>query len=270
MLKKLIILIAFCALVVVSISCENVYKPGETNPFIIDDPNPVSGNINEEGDQYEIDLNPILISGEPVTDLPDDSFWIWIGHDDDETTYTPVEDPDVSSGVEQPIDLAIILDNTASMGPAIAGIKNSITTFSASLESAGIDVSFGLVTFGDSALHPTPTGSITSEGGNIDCELMPRPIKDFGTAAELLTVLTNDVTHEGGGDAPENPLDAILWGYNNLTWRTGSLKVFLVITDNLVHQLNDGSGDDFCTTTIDSVHDTLSGRAMVELLKREE
>ena len=143
-----------CLSAALILSCDNVYVPGETNPYIIDDPKPVSGNINQNEDQYNIVLNPILEDGEPITDLPDGSFWVWIGHDDDETTYTPVEDPTISPASEQPIDLAVILDNTTSMGPAILGLKNSITSFAASLEAAGIDIKFGLVTFGDSALHP--------------------------------------------------------------------------------------------------------------------
>ena len=92
---------------------------------------------------------------------------------------------------------------------------------------------------------------------------------DFSTAAALFTVLDTKVTTDEGGDMPENPLDAAIWGYNNLSWRAASLKVFLIITDTWAHQLGDGGTNNHCTTTIGTVADTLKERAMVHTVSKD-
>lgn len=157
-----------------------------------------------------------------------------------------------------PIDIVFILDNTGSMGGAITGAKNSIVAFATTLEANGIDAKFGLVTYGDSAIHPTPAGNVTAEGNHYDAAA-ERPILNFGTASALSTKLAS-VDADGGGDGPENPLDAVKWAlttntttgaFTNLTWRTGAQKVFVIITDINGHQSveADTSSDNKCTTT---------------------
>jgi hypothetical protein len=64
-----------------------------------------------------------------------------------------------------------------------------------------------------------------------------------------------------GGDAPENPLNAIMLAYNTFTWRTGAQKVFIVITDNPCHQLGDGTT--YANYTVASVEAALMGKATV-------
>jgi fibronectin type 3 domain-containing protein len=163
------------------------------------------------------------------------------------------------------LDIAIILDNTGSMSSAITGTKNSVNAFAASIEATGKNVRFALVTYGDSALHPTPAGTITSErGGAYSDATSERPIMYFGTASSLETVLAS-VYADGGSDLPENPLDAIKWGYNNLDWESGADKIFIVITDINGHQSveADTSTDNKCTTTSTEVVTLLSGNAIV-------
>jgi len=156
-----------------------------------------------------------------------------------------------------PIDIVFILDNTASMGGTIDGIKNSIIAFSQTLEAAGVDAKFALVTFGDSALHPTPAGFITSEG--FSDASSERRVLDLSSAASLQSVL-GSVEADGGGDSPENALDAEKWvltvnattgAFTNLSWRTGAQKVEIILTDVNEHQSveADTSSDNKCTTT---------------------
>ncbi len=179
------------------------------------------------------------------------------------------------SGSATPIDIVFVLDNTSSMSYTIDGVKESIAEFASTLEAHGVDAKFALVTYGDSALHPTPAGYITSEG--FSDAYSARPILDFSTAAALSSILSTEVTADGGGDYPENPLDAIKWAlktnpttgvFTNLTWRAGAQKIFVILTDITGHQTSeatfingsgdpvtdessavDASSDNHCTTT---------------------
>ena len=169
-----------------------------------------------------------------------------------------------------PIDIVFILDNTGSMGGTIDGVKDSIDNFAQTLEANSVDAKFGLVTYGDSALHPTPAGSITSEGF-YDASY-PRPILNFSSAEALSNILSTEVFADGGGDGPENPLDAVKWAltvnattgaFTNLTWRPGAQKIFIILTDINGHQtseatfinpygspVTDEASNNKCTTTI--------------------
>ncbi|MBI5699927.1 VWA domain-containing protein [Candidatus Saganbacteria bacterium] len=161
------------------------------------------------------------------------------------------------SGSASPIDVVFVLDNTGSMGEEITAVKNSIVAFATTLEAAGVDAKFALVTYGDSALHPTPAGFITSESFT-DASFI-RPILDLSTAARLQATLES-VTADGGSDTPENPFDCTKWALHtndttgaldNLTWRAGAQKIFVIITDASAHQniAADTSSDNKCTTT---------------------
>jgi len=161
------------------------------------------------------------------------------------------------TGSATPIDIVFILDNTGSMGGTITGVKDSIVAFAQTLEAAGVDAKFGLVTYGDSALHPTPPGYITSEGFT-DASYL-RPVLDLTTAASLEGTLAT-VHADGGGDGPENPLDGVKWSlttnastgaFENITWRTGAQKVLVILTDINGHQSveADTSSNNKCTTT---------------------
>lgn len=156
-----------------------------------------------------------------------------------------------------PVDIIFVLDNTGSMAGQITAVKNSIVAFASTLEAAGVDAKFGLVTYGDSALHPTPAGFITQESFTDASNI--RPILDLTTAARLQATLES-VTADRGGDGPENPLDCTKWALHtndttgsldNLTWRTGAQKIFIIITDINAHQniAADTSSDNKCTTT---------------------
>lgn len=227
----------------------------------------LSGSISLSGGAMDINLNAVIVSGEALT-LPASSFRIKVGDSPSTIKSRSTVDFTLARVTGKPLDIVFILDTTGSMDDAIAGTKDSINAFAASLEAKGADVRFGLVTYGDSPKHPTPTGLITDEGDPEYTDTRyTREVMAFGSASELRAVLSKEVA-DGGGDDPENPLDAIMWGYKNLTWRPAAQKVFIVITDVSGHQSTDtigrlSSGGNRCTTSAEAVVEALSGKAVI-------
>ncbi|MFA6169724.1 MAG: vWA domain-containing protein [Candidatus Margulisiibacteriota bacterium] len=223
----------------------------------------MSGAASYSGSTAEISLGTLFKDGTgEVLVLDKGKFVVYVGKDGTSTTDWSSVDFGIPTDTTKPIDLVFILDNTGSMSGSINGAKDSIVAFSASLEAAGVDAKFGLVTYGDSALHPTPAGYISSE--SFSDATYVRPILDL-TTATLLKGTLETVVADGGGDAPENPLDAVMYAYNNFTWRAGAQKVFVVITDITGHQnvAADTSSDNKCTTSGEAVVATLAGKAVI-------
>lgn len=261
-------LVAFCAFTIFGCSTGTTVTVTK-DPGLIpssEEATTISGSVSYDSSTgiAEVNLNAILVSGEAL-ELESNKFQVYVGKSTTATSeWTSVEFTIPGTETEKPMDMVFILDNTGSMAGAITGSKNSINAFAASLEAGGADARFGLVTYGDSAIHPTPVGAITQEGGFVDGNSHERPIMDFGTAASLETVLAATYA-EGGSDAPENPLDAIMYAYNNFTWRDGAQKIFVVITDVNAHQnvAGDTSSDNHCTTTGTQTVSALLGKAVV-------
>jgi len=228
----------------------------------------ISGTVTVEvsgsSGTISLNLNPVLVSGEGLV-LTVSNVNVLMGTSLTDLATAEFTLPTVS---DKPVDIAFILDNTGSMRNVITGSKNSINAFAASLEAQGKDVRFGLVTFGDSPKHPTPTGLITDEGtpSYTDCSYT-REVAALGTAAALEIVLASTEA-DGGGDLAENPLDAIMYAYNNFAWRADAQKIIIVITDIYAHQITDTYGKSFgggnrCTTSGEAVVADLSGKATI-------
>jgi hypothetical protein len=200
----------------------------------------LSGSLSYTPGTVDLNLNAVIVSGEGIN-LSGTNVRVKVGTDSSTiTSATPVtiSFPTVTG---KPMDMVFILDNTGSMSDRIIAVKDSIAAFAASLEAAGNDVKFGIVSFGD----------VSSESSNL-----PLP----ATAAQVSTWLTS---LEGivGGDSPENPLTAVMLAYNSFTWRAAAQKIFVVITDNPCHQVGDGT--DYTEFTVASVLAALSGKATV-------
>ena len=230
----------------------------------------ISGSVKYTSSSGTTDINlaAVLVSGEAIT-IEASKVAVYIGKSGTATSeWTGVDITIPGADTDKPMDIAFILDNTGSMSGAITGSKDSINAFAATLEAAGIDAQFGLVTFGDSPKHPTPKGLITDEGSPSYTDASnTREVKALGTAAALKTTLET-VEADGGGDLPENPLDAIMYAYNNFSWRSGAQKVFIVITDVDAHQVTDtigklSTGGNRCTTSAEAVISSLSGKAVI-------
>jgi hypothetical protein len=237
----------------------------------------ISGTLTYASGAVDIALNPVMVSGDAKT-VSTTNTKIRISTDStavltsDAVTFT-------LPGGTKPVDIVFVQDNTGSMRYSIVGAIDSINRFAASLEAAGIDAKFALVAYGDSALHPTPAGTIEAEGKLYDTsgfwyshdntlnsgDPYPRPIQDFTNAATLKGVLSAEVFASGGNDLPENPLDAVMYAYNHFSWRSAAQKVIIVITDAPCHQkiAADTSTYNKCTTSLEAVVTALLGKAVV-------
>lgn len=212
----------------------------------------ISGSVKYSGGTVDVNLNSIIVSGEAIT-LDSSRFAIYVGKAGAATSeWTSVNfslvDVTVSSLATRPMDLVFIMDNTGSMTDVIKSVKDSISAFAISLEAAGTDVRFGIVSFGDD----------TSEASSLD----------LPATAEAVAGWLNALQGVSGSDAPENPLDSIVYAYRNFSWRSGAQKVFIVITDAPCHQVNDGgqggaSSNDITSFDISSVQAILVGNASI-------
>jgi len=245
------------------------YDPGLIPPT--QEVTAISGSVSYSMGVCDINLAAVIVSGEALT-LEVKNIGVYVGKAGTPTSeWEGVDITIPGADTTKPMDIAFILDNTSSMSDAITGSKNSIIAFANSLEAAGVDAKFGLVTFGDSPKHPTPPGLITDEGSPSYTDASyTREVMDFGTASALQTKL-GSVVADGGGDAPENPLDAIMYAYNNFSWRSGAQKIFILITDVDAHQSTDttgpfSSGGNRCTTSAEAVINALKGKAVIHVV----
>ncbi|MEO6094798.1 MAG: vWA domain-containing protein [Fibrobacteria bacterium] len=121
-------------------------------------------------------------------------------------------DKDTTGGASQ-LDIVFILDVTGSMGEEIAGVKNNIMQFGDNLTKQGVDFQLGMVTFLDEVETIYP---------------MTSDIQEFKNKVGA------QYAH-GGGDGPENSLDALNKG-SSMQFRSKSKVLFIWITDAEYHQ----------------------------------
>ncbi len=198
----------------------------------------LSGSIIYSSGSVDINLNAVLVSGEPIS-LTTSKVKVRVGSTStDAVVATPVT-VTIPTVTDRPMDMVFILDNTGSMAGRIRAVKDSIAAFAASLEAAGTDVKFGVVSFGDT----------TAESTNL-----PLP----ASAGQVSTWLAS-LEGVSGGDSPENPLTAVMLAFNTFTWRSGAQRVFVLITDNPCHQLGDGT--DYTEYTVALVLAAIEGKA---------
>ncbi|MBF0430110.1 MAG: VWA domain-containing protein [Fibrobacteria bacterium] len=135
---------------------------------------------------------------------------------------------DTLSGASM-VDVVFILDVTGSMGGEIAAVRDNIIQFGDALSLQGIDYQLGMVTFYDVI-------------GNI------YPLTQD---IELFKSYVGQQQASGGGDGPENSLDALMEGAL-LDFRKGSQKIFIWITDYNYHE-----ADNITSRTTTEVVNTL-------------
>ncbi|MEK7692151.1 MAG: VWA domain-containing protein, partial [Bdellovibrionota bacterium] len=138
-------------------------------------------------------------------------------------------------------DIVFVIDTTGSMEWAIGMVKYGMKKFVDQVRDLGFRPRIGGIEFGDEVRTSTDMGDLAT----------------FRTWVDTLTA-------EGGGDAAEAPLDAILYANRNFKFREHAQKYYVVITDQGIHEDGDGSG---CSdTTLKEVQDELRGRAFVGVL----
>jgi len=125
------------------------------------------------------------------------------------------------------LDIAIILDVTASMSDAIDGAKNSIIEFAEALEASGLDVRLGVVPY-DDYVNPPSDISVDSPYLNLS---EPTDVEVY-----VDTLYAGD-----GGDFPENLYDGIMFAATAMNWRPYAQRSMIVITDASSHYEGDGT-----------------------------
>jgi Mg-chelatase subunit ChlD len=115
-------------------------------------------------------------------------------------------------------DVFIVLDVTASMGWAIAGVQNGIRDFADKLARNKIDFRIGLVAFRDREVDPEWLEVLRFDG-----DPFTRDVEAFRERVLYLRAA-------GGGDVPESSLEAVEAAAKQ-PFRKGAAKVLLFITD---------------------------------------
>jgi Bacterial Ig-like domain (group 2) len=216
-------------------------------PPLSEAPFRVSGSIaRASGVAVDVVLNPILVDGRPVTGLVEENFLVV--EDDCRRPFTVT----TSEGAIG-IDLVFIQDLSGSMGGAITGVRNSVISFADQLASRGLDIRLGSVGYSGPSLIPsTPAGSISEYLG---------PVQDLTDPATFQTHVTDQWVASGGGDAPENGLEAVEYAHQNLSWRPGATRVMILITDISLHW--SGSICGCSDQTIESIAELIGGSTVV-------
>lgn len=202
---------------------------------IDDDRYVIGGTVTVDPDDpslVRIALNALIRreDGRPVTGLNESNFRVY----EDGILKSPitVQPADAGSGA---VDLVFVIDTTGSMSEEIAGVRDSVVSFADSMRSAVGSLRLGGVSFGDEV----------------------RSVYRFAESADLFRDWVAGLNADGGGDTPENPLDAVL-AANALGWRPGALRVIVVITDAPAHEANDVTSQ-----TMESVASSLAGSVAV-------
>jgi four helix bundle protein len=142
-------------------------------------------------------------------------------------------------GEEQgrPVDIVVVFDITESMGPFIDGMKEAAIDFADRLAKANRDYRLGLITFEDYIVRQDT--------------VFTRSAREFKSWIGALQVA-------GGGDIPENSLDALMMA-SRFPFRPDAQAVVILITDAPNHFRGDGSeknnpyGREFTQLTADDV-----------------
>ncbi len=126
------------------------------------------------------------------------------------------------------VDIVFIQDMSSSMGPAIDGVKSSVLAFAEDLKARGLNARIGAVGYsGPGTIPSTPAGSSVEFLG---------PFQDLTTPDAFQASVTSTWVATGGGDIPENGLEAIEYAHTHMSWRAGVGRRFYIdITDTGHH-----------------------------------
>ncbi len=119
------------------------------------------------------------------------------------------------SDSRKPVDIVFVFDDTGSMSEEIAGLIERTLEFADIISGSGFDYQLGLITYKDT-IH--------------------KPYKATKDASEFKSWVSN-LRAQGGGNEPENALDAI-WSASQQTFRENAEQIFILITDATFHSSN--------------------------------
>ncbi len=131
------------------------------------------------------------------------------------------------------VDVIFVFDVTGSMGDEIRSMIRKSEDFADEIASGGFDYRFSLVTFRDRVVRG-----------------------DYGFTSDVSTFKNwlSSLRAEGGGDTPENDLDALMYAMR-LPARKDAQKVLILITDAPYHYRGDGT--DWCSHTARDVREMM-------------
>lgn len=132
---------------------------------------------------------------------------------------TALLNPNSSTANSAPPDIAIVIDSTRSMHPYITKYKQEALRLAR--EALASNGRIALFTYRD-----------------LSDPFSPLQLCDFTCTYDQFASLLQNLTDEGGGDAPESALSALLYTMNNLDWRTGANKSIVLLTDSTYHPID--------------------------------
>ncbi len=155
--------------------------------------------------------------------------------------FTVVEDgvvkgiiaEEIDGGTRAAADIAFVFDTTGSMGGALRSVITSIIGFADHLDSSGLDVRLGAVTFGDAFDTKAEGSTSPGTGSNPPPAFDPteRPMFALTDDSDSFREFIQSQTASGGGFAAENAVGALSHAHGALDWRAGAQCVLILITD---------------------------------------
>ena len=132
------------------------------------------------------------------------------------------------------LQLLIVLDSSASMGPTFEKVKAQITDLGKNLSTTYAESSFGLVSFIDKK---------DPDWGDWTKPIHPyKLVAPLGLSAPELSAAVNTLTPTRNQDNPESSLDALIWSLRDpkVGWKEGGghQRVMALYTDDL-YKLHD-------------------------------
>ncbi len=179
-------------------------------------------------------------AGEGIFSLTSENFAVT----EDGRTHQPVTTMLLNSQGHKPlVDIVFVLDDTGSMHNYFDTLKVKIFDFVKGLEASNLDYLLGLVTFKDDVTVRN-SGYLT------------------GNETTFVTWIEG-LAATWGGDVPENSLDA-LESATTLHFRSGTQKVFVMITDVQPHVIGDGTT--FSHNTVQSITQKLQNTGAITFI----
>lgn len=129
-------------------------------------------------------------------------------------------------------DIVFVIDNTGSMGPAIAGVRASVLSFLDAIRGSGQDIQAGLIAFNDE-IAP---GDTTSGVDVTDLRAHPavygfHDLTDTYDESSTLYQQIANLPAVAGGDSPELCFGGLDYARRTFGWRSGAQRIYIVITD---------------------------------------
>ncbi|MDD0844410.1 VWA domain-containing protein [Pseudomonas sp. Gutcm_11s] len=154
-------------------------------------------------------------TGAPVTGLSAADFAVF--EDLKSADILNLESVAPSAADQRGVDFVFVFDDTGSMSEEIEGLIQRTLEFANIVQGSGFDYRFALVSFGD--------------------ELNSKV--DFTRSAEEFKKSVAALVANGGGDEPENALDALRYAATSFSHDADRRKVFVLITDAPFHSADE-------------------------------